>query len=163
MIVCFLSSTAVARNIDQSSSQISSCQLTRRVLDMDPWHCTAPSILRRHATCLSWQSTPKSQELGQSASVARIAVFAAVFGMFLSCRHMRKRTQQSLRVHISCGLFWKAFGIVCLIFFVWQSVKLVWWLVTVGHPILHTPYGSKSLFYSPSPRALKACPPTALH
>lgn len=31
---------------------------------------------------------------------------------------------------LKCGIFWKAFGIVCLLFFGWQLIKLAMWAVT---------------------------------
>lgn len=31
-----------------------------------------------------------------------------------------------------CGLFWKAFGIVCLLFLGWQGIKLAIWMFTVS-------------------------------
>ena len=32
---------------------------------------------------------------------------------------------------LSCGLFWKAFGIVCLLFLGWQAIKLAIWATKV--------------------------------
>jgi len=46
-------------------------------------------------------------------------------------RPKRKRSKDCcVCCGMQCGLFWKAFGIVCLIFFVWQVGKLIMWAVT---------------------------------
>ena len=47
------------------------------------------------------------------------------------------RTVVSLRgdvayvLTVSCGLFWKAFGIVCALLLGWQVVKLIFWATKV--------------------------------
>lgn len=45
-------------------------------------------------------------------------------------RPQRKRKDCCVCCGMRCGLFWKAFGIVCLVFFGWQAIKLVIWLLT---------------------------------
>ncbi|KAJ6499409.1 hypothetical protein C8R45DRAFT_821462 [Mycena sanguinolenta] len=45
-------------------------------------------------------------------------------------RPKRKRTQCCVCCGINCGLFWKAFGIVVVIFAAWNAFKLVRWAVT---------------------------------
>ncbi|KAF7797879.1 hypothetical protein EIP86_009085 [Pleurotus ostreatoroseus] len=45
-------------------------------------------------------------------------------------RPTRKRSKDCcVCCGLKCGLFWKAFGIVCLITLGWQAVKLIMWLV----------------------------------
>ncbi|KAI0915793.1 hypothetical protein AcV5_003615 [Taiwanofungus camphoratus] len=45
-------------------------------------------------------------------------------------RLRRKKADCCVCCGIRCGLFWKAFGIVCLILVSWQSIKFVIWLLT---------------------------------
>ncbi|EMD37637.1 hypothetical protein CERSUDRAFT_114287 [Gelatoporia subvermispora B] len=47
-----------------------------------------------------------------------------------SSRPQRKKADCCVCCGLRCGLFWKAFGIVCLIFIVWQGIKLAFWLMT---------------------------------
>ncbi|OSX66596.1 hypothetical protein POSPLADRAFT_1038669 [Postia placenta MAD-698-R-SB12] len=45
-------------------------------------------------------------------------------------RSTRKKTDCCMCCGMRCGLFWKAFGIVCLLLVGWNAIKLVIWMVT---------------------------------
>ncbi|OCH89004.1 hypothetical protein OBBRIDRAFT_757143 [Obba rivulosa] len=47
-----------------------------------------------------------------------------------SARPRRKKADCCVCCGLRCGIFWKAFGIVCLIFIVWQGIKFAFWLMT---------------------------------
>ncbi|KAJ3490368.1 hypothetical protein NLI96_g1480 [Meripilus lineatus] len=49
----------------------------------------------------------------------------------LGARPKRKRSKDCcVCCGLRCGLFWKAFGIVCLIVLAWQTIRLIIWAVT---------------------------------
>ncbi|KAJ7774135.1 hypothetical protein DFH07DRAFT_800493 [Mycena maculata] len=45
-------------------------------------------------------------------------------------RPKRKRAKCCVCCGLDCGLFWKAFGIVCALFVLWNTFKLIRWAVT---------------------------------
>ncbi|TFY50275.1 hypothetical protein EVJ58_g11116, partial [Rhodofomes roseus] len=46
-----------------------------------------------------------------------------------SARRTRKRSDCCMCCGLRCGLFWKAFGIVCALFFGWQLIQFIIWMV----------------------------------
>ena len=46
-----------------------------------------------------------------------------------ACEMPKQQTDTNSR----CGLFWKAFGIVCALLLGWQLIQFVIWMVKVSH------------------------------
>ncbi|KZT04645.1 uncharacterized protein LAESUDRAFT_682490 [Laetiporus sulphureus 93-53] len=69
-----------------------------------------------------------------------------------SVRLKRRKADCCVCCGMQCGLFWKAFGIVCLLLVGWQTIKFVVWMVTPSPTGLETmPKFSASLGCSDAP------------
>ncbi|KZT68256.1 hypothetical protein DAEQUDRAFT_671749 [Daedalea quercina L-15889] len=63
-----------------------------------------------------------------------------------STRRPRKKADCCMCCGLRCGLFWKAFGIVCVLFFGWQLIQFIIWMVKPAPTGLENmPEFSKSL------------------
>ncbi|KAH9914027.1 uncharacterized protein B0H18DRAFT_1087931 [Fomitopsis serialis] len=62
-------------------------------------------------------------------------------------RKTRKKADCCMCCGLRCGLFWKAFGIVCALFLGWQLIQFIIWMVKVAHAdgLENMPEFSKSL------------------
>ena len=73
----------------------------------------------------------KSRPVSQGENKPPTVVCALVIGMSLSVFALSS-VVFSMACH-RCGLFWKAFGIVCLIVVIWNAVRFAMWASKVGY------------------------------